>query len=61
MLRSEIEIKAERDRLKDGILFADKAIIEFEDDPQLCHNFIVLKAKYNMKLKTIKWVLNESP
>ena len=59
MYRSESEIRTEIKRLEDGIKFAESAIIEFEDDPHSCHTFIVTKAKYNMKIRTLKWVLND--
>lgn len=59
MSRSDSEIRAEVKRLEDGVAFAENAAKEFEDDPGMHHTFIVLRAKYNLKIKTLKWVLNE--
>jgi len=60
MLKSAQQIRAEIKRLESGIKFANSAIIEFEDDPHSCHTFIVSISKYQMKIRTLKWVLNES-
>lgn len=59
MVKTEKEIRAEITRLESGIKFCDEALIEFDDDASVCHNFLIARSKYNHKIKILKWVLNE--
>lgn len=59
MVKLEYEIRSEVSRLEKAIKFCDEAIIDFADDASVLHNFLVARSKYNHRLDTLKWVLNE--
>lgn len=59
MVKTEKEIRKEITRLEEGVKFCDEALIEFDDDASVCHNFLIARSKYLHRIKTLSWVLNE--
>lgn len=60
MIKTEKEIRKEIARLDNGVKFSEEALVDFEEDSSVCHNFLIARSKYMMKIKVLKWVLNES-